>query len=188
MEENPMHGKKPEDAGEDSDAGDDSDDSDSSNNSIGHPPSFRNLELDLKGSIEELKSEFNRNHQTLLDKIKELDDAADELESVHKNSTVGSLVGSSVGAAGGIAAIAGLCLAPFTLGASLALTGVGAAFGVAGGVTGAASNITNMVKQKTLREKIEKIINELQTTIKPMGKLLNKIHKITEALNKLDIL
>ncbi|XDV19355.1 hypothetical protein PO909_024839, partial [Leuciscus waleckii] len=142
---------------------------------------------ELKRNTEELKSEFDRNHQTLLDKIKELDDAADELASVHKNTTVGSLVGSSVGAAGGIAAIAGVCLAPFTLGASLALTGVGVVAGVAGGVTGTASNITNMVRQKTLREKIVKIINELKTTIKPMGELLNKIDKITEALNKLDI-
>ncbi|XDV19353.1 hypothetical protein PO909_024837, partial [Leuciscus waleckii] len=145
---------------------------------------------ELKRSIEELKSEFDRNHQTLLDKIKELDDTTDELASVHKNTTVGSLVGSSVGAAGGIMSIAGVCLAPFTLGASLALTGAGAAIGVAGGVTGTASNITNitnMVKQKTLREKIEKIINELKTTIKPMGELLNKIDKITEVLNKPDI-
>ncbi|XDV19380.1 hypothetical protein PO909_024863 [Leuciscus waleckii] len=170
-----------------SDASDASDDSESSNKSIEQPPLFRNLILELKRSIEELKSEFDRNHQTLDDQIKELDDAADELESMHRNSTVGSLVGSSVGAAGGIMSIAGLCLAPFTLGASLALTVGGAVAGVAGGVTGGASNITNMVKQKTLRENIEKIINELQTTIKPMEELLRKIDKITEALKNLAI-
>ncbi|KAK7177189.1 hypothetical protein R3I93_001235 [Phoxinus phoxinus] len=173
---------------------DSSDDSCASDNSADHPPSFnRNLDDELERSIEELKSEFGRNHQTLNGQIKELDDAIDELVSMHKNTTIGSLVGSSVGAAGGVAAIAGLCLAPFTLGASLALTGAGAVAGAAGGVTAGTSNITNMVKQKTLRENIEKIINDLQTTIKPMVKLLGKIYNITEdiellkTLNKLDI-
>ncbi|CAM4510711.1 unnamed protein product [Leuciscus chuanchicus] len=117
-----------------------------------------------------------------MDQLQELDDVADELESMHKNTRVGSLVGSSFGAAGGIMSIAGVCLAPFILGASLALTGAGVVAVVAGGVTGAASNITNMVKQKTLRENIVKIINELQTTIKPMLKLLRNINNITEGI------
>lgn len=84
-------------------------------------------------------------------------------------------------------------MAPFTFGASLALTGVGAAIGAAGGVTGAASNITNMTKQKTLRETIELTTNNFQSTINPMIEELNKIYKITEdiklekTLNKLQI-
>ncbi|ROI48890.1 Apolipoprotein L3 [Anabarilius grahami] len=150
-----------------------------------------NLNLKLKKSIEELKSEFKRNHQTLIDQIKKLNDIADEVESVHKNTTVGSLVGSSIGAVGGITALAGLAFAPFTLGASLALTAAGAAAGVAGGVIGATSNITNMIKQKNLRETIEKIINDFQNTVKPMRKLLSKITEDIElinlTLNKLEI-
>ncbi|KAK9978939.1 hypothetical protein ABG768_020675 [Culter alburnus] len=137
------------------------------------------MTTELKRSIAELKSEFNRNHQTLTKLIKDLNDITDELESMHKNTTTGSLVGSSIGAAGGIASIAGLALAPFTFGASLVLTGVGAAAGVAGGVTGGASNITNAIKQKNLRETIEKIINDFLSTINPMFELLNKIGNIT---------
>ncbi|ROL43510.1 Apolipoprotein L3 [Anabarilius grahami] len=169
-----------------------SDDSGLSDHSMEHPPSFnRNLNLELKRSIEELKSEFGRNHQTLIGQIKKLNDITDEVESVHKNTTVGSLVGSSIEAVGGIASIAGLVLAPFTLGASLALTGVGAVTGVAGGVTGATSNITNAIKQKNLRETIEKIINDIQNTVKPMRKLLGKITEdielVKKTLNKLEI-
>ncbi|XP_077083334.1 uncharacterized protein LOC143736519 [Siphateles boraxobius] len=187
MEEDPMHQYHKL-----SDASDDSAYSESSDKSSELPPSFRNLNLELKRNIEELKSEFDRNHQTFTDKVKELDDATDHLEAVHRNTTVGSLVGSSIGAAGGVATIAGLCLAPFTLGASLALT-VGAVAGVTGGVTGGASNITNTVKQKTLRQNIEKIINDFKATIKPMVKLMETIYNITEdielekTLNKLDI-
>lgn len=149
------------------------------------------MNLKFKRSIEELKSEYDRNHHTLIDQIKELNDTTDELESMHKNYTVGSLVGSSIGAAGGIASIAGVCLAPFTLGASLALTGVGVVAGVAGGLTGATSNITNVIKQNNLRETIEKIIDDFQNTVKPMIELLNKITEdnelVKKTLNKLEI-
>ncbi|KAK9971330.1 hypothetical protein ABG768_024703 [Culter alburnus] len=140
----------------------------------------------MKISIEELKSEYDRNHQTLNRIIKELNDLTDEVESVHKNSTVGSLVGSSIGAAGGIAALAGLAFSPFTFGASLALTGAGAVAGVAGGVTGAASNITNVIKQKNLRETIEKIINDFQNTVKPMIELLSEINNDTEDIDLME--
>ncbi|RXN34359.1 G2 M phase-specific E3 ubiquitin- ligase-like protein [Labeo rohita] len=49
----------------------------------------------------------------------------DLLEEVHRKCTIGSLSGSVIGAAGGITAIVGAILAPFTLGASLIVTGVG---------------------------------------------------------------
>lgn len=134
---------------------------------------------EFKRSIEELKSEYDRNHLTLISKIKELKDISDEIESVHKNTRVGSLVGSSVGAVGGVIALVGLALSPFTLGASLALTAVGAVAGVAGGaaggVTGAASNLTDMFKQKNLKQTIEKIISDFLEIIKPMTEHLSTI-------------
>ncbi|RXN12507.1 apolipo L3-like protein [Labeo rohita] len=94
----------------------------------------------------ELKSEFDINHQSLISQIMKLNDITDEIESVHKNTTMGSLVGSSIGAVGGITALVGLALSPFTLGASLSLTTVGAVVGAAGGATGAVSNFTNVFK------------------------------------------
>ncbi|XDV19441.1 hypothetical protein PO909_024911 [Leuciscus waleckii] len=151
---------------------------------------FRNLEAlndDLQRSIDGLNSEFDQNHQTLIGQIKELNDITNELEYVHKATTVGSLVGSSVGLAGGIAALVGFFLAPFTLGASLALTVGGTVAGLAGGVTGGASNITNMVKQKTLRETIEKITIDFLNRIEPMIKHLNTINTTIEELQKMGI-
>uniref|UniRef100_A0A8C2L090 Uncharacterized protein n=1 Tax=Cyprinus carpio TaxID=7962 RepID=A0A8C2L090_CYPCA len=143
---------------------------------------------------EELKSEYDRNHPTLIGQIKKLNDITDEIESVHKSAAVGSLVGSSVGAVGGITALAGLALAPFTLGASLSLTTVGVVAGVTGGVTSAVSKLINMLKQKNLRPTVENIISDFLKTIKPMTEHLNIISKITadiqqnsEILSKLQI-
>uniref|UniRef100_A0A672LCJ9 Uncharacterized protein n=1 Tax=Sinocyclocheilus grahami TaxID=75366 RepID=A0A672LCJ9_SINGR len=141
---------------------------------------------ELKRSIEELNSEFERNDQTLTNLIKELNAITDELGSVHKNTTMGSLAGTVMGAAGGITTLAGLALSPFTSGASLALTAVGVAAGVAGGVTGATFSITNMIKQKNLRQTIEKIINDFQNTINPMIQLLSAISNSTEAIEQLE--
>ncbi|KAG5846274.1 hypothetical protein ANANG_G00148040 [Anguilla anguilla] len=66
-------------------------------------------------------------------KLKELDGVADGLERVHFGTTVGSLTGGVIGAAGGITTIVGLALAPVTLGASLIVTGVGIGVAAAGG-------------------------------------------------------
>uniref|UniRef100_A0A671TDU2 Uncharacterized protein n=1 Tax=Sinocyclocheilus anshuiensis TaxID=1608454 RepID=A0A671TDU2_9TELE len=141
---------------------------------------------ELKRSIEELNSEFERNYQTLTNLIKELNAITDELASVHKNTTMGSLAGTVMGAAGGVTTLAGLALSPFTFGASLALTAVGVAAGVAGGATGATFSITNMIKQKNLRQTIEKIINDFQNTINPMIQLLSAISNSTEVIEQLE--
>eukprot|EP00063_Salmo_salar_P087758 XP_014062593.1 PREDICTED: apolipoprotein L3-like [Salmo salar] len=84
---------------------------------------------------------------------------ADGLESMHKGTTIGSLTGGVIGAAGGITSIVSLILAPFTLGASLIFTGVGVgvAVAVAGGATAGVSNITNMVSQSTDRQGVKNI-------------------------------
>ncbi|XP_051756486.1 uncharacterized protein LOC127516155 isoform X2 [Ctenopharyngodon idella] len=103
--------------------------------------------------------------RTLYRTLEELRALADDLERVHFNTTVGSLTGGVVGLAGGITSIVGLILSPFTFGASLVVTGVGIGTAVAGGVTAGVSNITNMVNQRTNRQKIKMIIKEFQEKI-----------------------
>lgn len=142
------------------------------------------LNDELQRNIKELNSEYDKNHSTLISKIQELNGITDDLEAMHKATTVGSLVGSSVGAAGGVTALVGLGLAFFTFGISLAVSAVGVAVGVAGGITGAASNITNMIQQNKLRETIKKIIEDFQKTIQPMVEHLNKISKTVEELQE----
>ncbi|RXN37735.1 apolipo L3-like protein [Labeo rohita] len=104
---------------------------------------------------------------------------------MHKKNTGGSLAGAVLGAAGGITTITGLFLAPFTLGASLALTGAGAAVGIAGGATSATCT-TNMVEAKNLHETIEEIINDVQNTISAMIKQMREIYNNIEEIEQLE--
>uniref|UniRef100_A0A671KNS4 Uncharacterized protein n=1 Tax=Sinocyclocheilus anshuiensis TaxID=1608454 RepID=A0A671KNS4_9TELE len=127
---------------------------------------LEDLSDELQQSIEKLNSGFNRNHKTLTDQIKNLKDIIKELESMHKKTTKGSLLGASIGAAGGIALL-GIALAPFTFGASIAITG-------AAGVTAMGVGT------------IEKIINDFQSTIDPMIEHLNTISETIENLQKVE--
>uniref|UniRef100_A0A8C1S2R9 Protein kinase domain-containing protein n=1 Tax=Cyprinus carpio TaxID=7962 RepID=A0A8C1S2R9_CYPCA len=123
--------------------------------------------------------------QTIEELYKTLDvmrNLADGLETVHFNTTVSSLTGGVVGLAGGITSIVGLILTPFTLGASLIVTGVGIGTAVAGGITAGASNITNMVNQQTNRQKITKILTEFQEKITSIICCIQNISTAVETL------
>ncbi|XP_073343745.1 uncharacterized protein [Pagrus major] len=117
--------------------------------------------------------------QTKLDNLRQV---ADGLERVHQGTTIGSLAGGVIGAAGGITSIVGLTLAPFTLGASLIVTGVGVGVGVLGGVTAGASNITNMVNQSSDRKVVRSIIKEFEERINAVVTWLQEITLILEAI------
>ncbi|RXN03279.1 serine threonine- kinase Nek4-like protein [Labeo rohita] len=80
--------------------------------------------------------------------LSEWKNITDSLEEIHRKCTIGSLSGSVIGAAGGITAIVGAILAPFTLGASLIVTGVGIGVSVAGGITATPTTLPTAVRTK----------------------------------------
>ncbi|XP_044219750.1 serine/threonine-protein kinase kin-29-like [Thunnus albacares] len=115
-------------------------------------------------------------------KLDKLRDVADSLERVHQGTTIGSLAGGVIGAVGGITSIVGLILAPFTLGASLIVTGVGIGVGTLGGVTAGASNVTNMVNQSSDRKAIRSIIKEFD---QKMNAVVIWLEEINNSLQKI---
>lgn len=120
----------------------------------------------------------------LQESLQKLRALADGLESWHFGTTVGSLTGGVIGAAGGITSIVGLILAPFTLGASLIVTGVGVGVAVAGGATAGISNITNMVSQTSDRRVVKNIIREFQ---EKMNSVVLSLQHICEGLDALNL-
>ncbi|KAF4111663.1 hypothetical protein G5714_008694 [Onychostoma macrolepis] len=128
-------------------------------------------------SINAFDKAYNKHYKDIEDLVNEWGRITDSMESAHYSATAGSLSGSVIGAAGGITALVGLILAPFTLGASLIVTGVGVGVGVAGGVTGAASTITNTVQQKSFRESLEQIQKKYDSVSEPILTPLNTLRK-----------
>ncbi|KTF93633.1 hypothetical protein cypCar_00041344 [Cyprinus carpio] len=118
--------------------------------------------------------------------LKVLEELADGLGTVYYNTTVGSLTGGVVGLAGGITSIVGLILTPFTLGASLIVTGVGIGVAVAGGVTSGVSNVTKMVNQRSNRQKVKLIIARVTRKITSTMLCIQDIQTSRSKLNKQD--
>lgn len=77
---------------------------------------------------------------------------ADDINDFHHKAKIAGITGGTTTAVGGVAAITGLALAPFTFGASLLVTAVGVGVATAGGITSASAaisdNVNNMQDQK----------------------------------------
>uniref|UniRef100_A0A667WC16 Protein kinase domain-containing protein n=1 Tax=Myripristis murdjan TaxID=586833 RepID=A0A667WC16_9TELE len=139
---------------------------------LGRPFIISLLSTKSKETVKEL--------QTNLDKLRTV---ADGLERVHQGTTIGSLTGGVIGAAGGITSIVGLILTPFTLGASLVVTGVGIGVAAAGGLTAGVSNITNIVNQSSDRKAVRRIIKEFEEKIEAVVMWVQEISEGLELLS-----
>ncbi|XP_048826859.1 uncharacterized protein LOC125704825 isoform X1 [Brienomyrus brachyistius] len=154
------------------------------NHEIPFDRNLSNMMFQLNQDIEAFKNLYDRDAGDIQNLVKKLETTADGLERVHFRTTVGSLTGGVVGAAGGVTSLVGLILAPFTLGASLIVTGVGIGVAVAGGVTSAVSNVTNMVNQSMDRKTIEETISEYRDKMEPIlmsvEDIITGIHTVKE--------
>lgn len=112
---------------------------------------------------------------------------ARKLHEVHLAVNVTTLTGSIVGVVGGGATIAGLVLAPFTMGTSLVLTVGGATVSAAGGVVSLTATLSEMgITKSRCDEATDKIkednskTNELKDLIEKYEETNVKINKICE--------
>uniref|UniRef100_A0A667WGG4 Uncharacterized protein n=2 Tax=Myripristis murdjan TaxID=586833 RepID=A0A667WGG4_9TELE len=122
---------------------------------------------------------------TLKDYITQLSCIADNLDKVSKGTKIAGITGGAAGVAGGVAA-AGLVLAPFTLGASLALTVVGVGVAAAGGATAASAAIANQVTVTQDKKKIESIFQEYEALMEEIQDCLKFISEGLEHLREHD--
>ncbi|XP_061273321.1 apolipoprotein L3-like isoform X1 [Bos javanicus] len=93
---------------------------------------------------ERFLKEFPQVKQELKENIKKLRELADNVDKVHRDCTISSVVVSSTGIVSGALSILGVVLAPFTAGLSLGLSATGIGLGAASAVTG----ISTMVVEK----------------------------------------
>ncbi|XP_067423697.1 apolipoprotein L1-like [Emydura macquarii macquarii] len=113
----------------------------------------------LKGSLLPARDRLER-------LLAELRGIADTLDKIHRGATIAKITGGSVGIAGGITAIVGLCLAPVTFGASLIVSMTGLAVATAGGLTNAAATVTDVGTSHIKKETTEKLLKECEEELK----------------------
>lgn len=148
--------------------------------------STRDVKNQLNKNIQLFITLFDNSVTDLQEQINKLLKITDDVEKLHRSTTIGSLSGGVIGAAGGITSIVGLILMPFTFGTSLIVAGIGAGVGFLGGVTGASSNIVSMIHQKINREKIDDIIKTLKDKTNCLIKALENVQDSIEEIKALD--
>ncbi|MBN3295620.1 APOL6 protein, partial [Amia calva] len=129
---------------------------------------------------------FENQADELQKMLGEMEEIADGVDKFHRGATVASVTGGVVSAAGGIATITGLVLAPFTFGASLIVTGVGLGVAAAGGLTSATAALSETINNSLDRTKVEKIFNDYKQKIEQIEKTLKFIEDGVEVMNTLD--
>ncbi len=127
---------------------------------------------------------YNEHYGNLEAFVKEWGETTDSLKEIHYKYTIGSLSGSVIGAAGSITALVGAILAPFTLGASLIVAGVGIGVGVAGGVTGGIFSSINTKKQQTLHKSLVKYMENYKNESEPILNTLNTLRLVLKRIQK----
>ncbi|XP_034448655.1 apolipoprotein L5-like [Hippoglossus hippoglossus] len=101
-------------------------------------------------------SDFSKRQDRMLEFLNDLEEGAIQLDRMNMGAKISSVVGSSVGAVGGVLSIVGLALIPVTAGVSLALTMTGIGMGITSGVNSAVTTVTeigvNATQQNKARE------------------------------------
>ena len=91
-----------------------------------------------------------------------------------------TVAGSSLSMVGSGAAIAGICLAPFTFGGSLVLAAAGGALVIGGGVTGIAASMSDASsREKAVKSVLEALDKDTlaQKEMEDMGKQFQNLHR-----------
>ncbi|XP_067379719.1 uncharacterized protein [Channa argus] len=125
---------------------------------------------------------FTERAEVLWQSIIILHAIAEDISNFHNKARIAGITGGTTTAVGGVTAIAGLALAPFTLGVSLVITAVGVGVATAGGITSASAAISDNVNNTHDRKKVETVLQDYEAHLLTIGKIL---HFINQGLYKL---
>ncbi|XP_067903663.1 apolipoprotein L6-like [Heterodontus francisci] len=107
--------------------------------------------------------------------IKELQEIADSVDEYHRSSTIASVTGASAAVVGGALSLSGIIASPFTSGASLGLTAVGAGVSATGAATNFTAGVTENVAQSNKQKRVDEIIEQYNNRCKEMAKYLHEV-------------
>ncbi|XP_037331892.2 uncharacterized protein LOC119220203 isoform X1 [Pungitius pungitius] len=141
--------------------------------------SFRTVFL-FKGECSNFTSEFKERRPRMLQFLEDLEENAVQLDRMNKGAKISSVVGSSVGAAGGVLSIIGLALIPVTAGVSLALTMTGVGMGITSGVNGLVTTATEIGVNHTHQKQAREVFQSFMEDVKVLQDCLEEVsQKVT---------
>lgn len=109
--------------------------------------------------------------------IKNLREIAWRINQRHRYSLIANLTGSSLSAAGAIAAIVGLALSPATLGASLLASGVGLGMAAAGGAATVTSDLSLVLSNSKEVRRVKEIVMNCHRQMREIMDCLEFLHR-----------
>ncbi|KAL3988820.1 DNA-directed RNA polymerase III subunit RPC4 [Sarotherodon galilaeus] len=142
----------------------------------------------LQKGIRVFNKLFTERAESLWQHVIDLNAIADGLDKFSKNTKIAQITGGSTSAIGGVATVAGIALAPVTMGTSLIVTAVGLGIAAAGGLTSAGAGISNQVNNTMDRKKVEKIVQDYQEKMEDLNKCLTFIKQGIENLRRFDLI
>ncbi|XP_074082931.1 apolipoprotein L2-like [Macrotis lagotis] len=107
--------------------------------------------------LERFLEQFPMMKLNLKEYIEDLNCLADEIDKVHKNCTIISVVANSTGAISGMLTIAGLALVPMTAGGSMILSVTGMGLGAVASFTGTSANIIDHVSAARGKKHLDQV-------------------------------
>ncbi|XP_043957409.1 uncharacterized protein apol [Gambusia affinis] len=142
-------------------------------------PDFRTVFLFQDDSHHAFTEEFSKREPRMTAFLSELEANAVQLDSMNKGAKISSVVGSSVGAVGGVLSIVGLALIPVTAGVSLALTMTGIGMGVTSGVNSIVTTATEVGVNHTHQKKASEVFQSFMDDVMELQECLEEVMQQT---------
>ncbi|CAJ1055097.1 uncharacterized protein LOC122966125 isoform X1 [Xyrichtys novacula] len=135
---------------------------------------FRLVYLFLDKFCSSFLDEFNKRRPQMLQFLDELEESAVQLDRMNKGAKISSVVGSSVGAVGGVLSIIGLALIPVTAGVSLGLNMAGLGLGITSGVNSMVTTTTEIEVNQTQRERADGVFKRFMEDVQSIQNCLDE--------------
>ena len=115
---------------------------------------------------------------------KQLEELATKLHKHHRNVNISTISGASMGTIGGILSVAGLIAAPFTFGAGIIVSLVGAGIGGTGGLVMSGFKVVEIILEKSGLNKVQAAIEDDRETCSELQKQLDSLENFISSLTE----
>lgn len=113
---------------------------------------------------------------------KQLEELASTLHEHHRNVNITTITGAGMGTVGGVLSIAGLIAAPFTFGAGIVVSLIGAGIGGAGGLVMSGSKVVEIILTKLGLKDVQLAIDEDREACENLQQQLDSLESFISEL------